>query len=163
MRFICPGDEGRGVDVLATANNHAVDNFKTGITRTISVLAKMGIRQLGTYVSAEDREERRVLITEKKGLRIALLNFTYTKGGILFHVEYEVVSVELGEFPLTTILVANGYSSGGRLSGAARREIGTQVRLSLVPLSTYPALSNWTMIGGVAEGEGAMFYTPKLK
>ena len=71
-----------GVDVLATANNHAVDNFKTGITRTISVLDKMGMAQLGTYSSAEDLEKRRVLVIEKKGFRIALLNYTYSTNGI---------------------------------------------------------------------------------
>ena len=71
-----------GIDVLATANNHCLDTFEAGLLRTIKVTRELGFHQLGTYASAEDHRARRVLILEKNGLRVAVLNYTYSTNGI---------------------------------------------------------------------------------
>lgn len=71
-----------GVDVLTLANNHSVDKFKSGMLRTIKVVDQMGFAHLGTYSSPDDHKKRRVLVMERKGLRLALLNYTYGTNGI---------------------------------------------------------------------------------
>lgn len=71
-----------GVDVLVTANNHTVDRYKPGILRTIDVLHNRGVPFAGAYKDAQHRDTAYPLILEKKGIRIALLNYTYGTNGI---------------------------------------------------------------------------------
>ncbi len=66
-----------GINILTTANNHAVDKGKHGLVRTIEVLQRKGIRHLGTYSNLDDYRKHRVFILEQNGFRVALLNYTY--------------------------------------------------------------------------------------
>ncbi len=65
---------GAGVDTAVTANNHALDRGMEGLVRTTDVLDQKGILHTGTF---KRPEENRPLILERKGLRIALLSYTY--------------------------------------------------------------------------------------
>lgn len=71
-----------GFNVLITANNHCLDSGKKGLARTIQLLDSMKIAHAGTYLNPEEREKEYPLLLEKKGFRIALLNYTYGTNGI---------------------------------------------------------------------------------
>ena len=72
-----------GFDVLVNANNHSADKGPRGIRRTIKVLDSLNIPHTGTFVSSAARDTLTPLIVEKKGIRIALLNYTYGTNGIV--------------------------------------------------------------------------------
>lgn len=71
-----------GFDVLVTANNHSLDRRKKGLERTIRMLDSLGIRHTGTFVDTTNRMNDYPLILEEKGIRLALLNYTYGTNGI---------------------------------------------------------------------------------
>lgn len=71
-----------GVGIMVTANNHSVDRGLDGLLATIYKLDIMGIAHTGTYVSAQSRDTLVPLIIEEKGIRLALLNYTYGTNGI---------------------------------------------------------------------------------
>jgi len=64
-----------GFDVLTTANNHALDGGATGVRYTARILASRGFAHTGT-----NREGP--AIVERKGVRIAVLAYTYATNGI---------------------------------------------------------------------------------
>lgn len=72
-----------GFNFLVTANNHCVDRGKNGLQRTIAILDSVGIQHLGTYTDSVQRSNSYPLIIEKKGIRIAVLNYTYGTNGLL--------------------------------------------------------------------------------
>ena len=69
-----------GFDVLTTANNHSMDKRMDGVLRTLDVLDERGIEHIGTYRSAEEREN--ILIRDVNGIKIAFLSYTYGTNGI---------------------------------------------------------------------------------
>ncbi|MCQ4725139.1 CapA family protein [Anaerotignum faecicola] len=69
-----------GIDIVTTANNHCMDKRAAGLLRTIDVLDSLGIEHIGTYKSAEDREN--ILIKDVNGIKIAFLSYTYGTNGI---------------------------------------------------------------------------------
>jgi len=71
-----------GFDILVNANNHALDRGQKGLVRTIEVLDREEIVQTGTFSGPESRSSLYPLVVEKKGIRIALLNYTYGTNGI---------------------------------------------------------------------------------
>ena len=64
-----------GFDVLTTANNHALDGGASGVRYTTKYLDGLGIPNAGT-------NGRRWTIVTVKGVRIALLPYTYATNGI---------------------------------------------------------------------------------
>lgn len=70
-----------GVNIFLTANNHILDKGRNGIRRTLEIYSRMEeerrVRYTGTALSAEDDNLRNPLVVAVKGIRIALLNFTY--------------------------------------------------------------------------------------
>lgn len=71
-----------GFDILVNANNHALDRGRSGLERTLEVLHDREIVQTGTFRDPEARAAYYPLVVEKKGIRIALLNYTYGTNGI---------------------------------------------------------------------------------
>ncbi len=71
-----------GFNVLLTANNHCLDRGRKGLERTLRLIDSLHIPAAGTYTDIEDRRTRYPLLLEKKGFRIALLNYTYGTNGI---------------------------------------------------------------------------------
>ncbi len=71
-----------GFDILVKANNHALDRGRSGLERTTKVLDTKDLVQTGTFASPDARASHYPLIIEKKGIRIALLNYTYGTNGI---------------------------------------------------------------------------------
>ena len=74
-----------GIDVLVTANNHSCDRGSMGIVRTNRVLDSLEILHTGTFSNQQNRDSLNLLVLEKEGIRIGLLNYTYGTNGILFH------------------------------------------------------------------------------
>jgi poly-gamma-glutamate capsule biosynthesis protein CapA/YwtB (metallophosphatase superfamily) len=71
-----------GIDYLVTANNHAVDRGREGIEETIRRLDSIGIPHTGTFINQSARDSLQPLIIKRKGISIALLNYTYGTNGL---------------------------------------------------------------------------------
>lgn len=74
-----------GMDVLVTANNHCVDTGKKGLERTIKMLDSLKIPHTGTFRNEQEKSRNHPLLIEKKGFRLALLNYTYGTNGLPVH------------------------------------------------------------------------------
>ena len=69
-----------GVDIFLTANNHILDKGDRGAARTLEVYWRMrerGILDTGCFADSLSLEAGYPLIVDVKGLKIALVNFTY--------------------------------------------------------------------------------------
>lgn len=70
-----------GVDIFLTANNHILDKGRKGIERTLEAYSEMEgkgiIQHTGAAMSERDDSLRFPLKVISKGIRIALINFTY--------------------------------------------------------------------------------------
>lgn len=70
-----------GIDVFLAANNHVLDKGYKGLSRTIEVYDRMKsegrIHYTGIAKDQKDQDETTPLIVAVKGIRIALINFTY--------------------------------------------------------------------------------------
>jgi Bacterial capsule synthesis protein PGA_cap len=78
---LIPALKGAGVDVVSTANNHALDRRGRGADRTIENLNGHGLPYTGTRSSANP-DAPWYAITEAKGVRIAWLACTFSTNGI---------------------------------------------------------------------------------
>ena len=66
-----------GFDVLTTANNHSCDRGRYGVVHTIDVLDSLGIATTGSYRTREERTSRTPLLVTIKGVKLAILAYTY--------------------------------------------------------------------------------------
>ena len=66
-----------GFDVFLTANNHILDKGTAGIKRTINVLEQKGFIYTGIARDAKADTLLNPLMLHIRGLRIAIINFTY--------------------------------------------------------------------------------------
>ena len=71
-----------GFDGLLTANNHSMDRGRRGLVRTIQMIDSLQMHHVGTYVDTIARQQLYPLILEKKGIKVAILNYTYDTNGI---------------------------------------------------------------------------------
>jgi poly-gamma-glutamate synthesis protein (capsule biosynthesis protein) len=70
-----------GFDIFLCANNHILDKGSKGAERTLHIYRQMreeyGIRYCGAAYDAEDLDSTYPLFVTAKGIRTALINFTY--------------------------------------------------------------------------------------
>lgn len=71
-----------GFDVLTTANNHSCDRGHYGVVNTIDVLDSLGIRTTGSYRTRAERSQRTPLIIDVRGIKLAVLAYTYGTNGL---------------------------------------------------------------------------------
>lgn len=73
-----------GTDVFLTANNHILDRGSKGLTRTLDFYRSMkdSVLFTGSAASELERDETYPLIIDAKGIRLAIVNFTYGTNGI---------------------------------------------------------------------------------
>ena len=71
-----------GFDVLTTANNHSCDRGRYGVVNTIDVLDSLGIRTTGSYRTRAERSQRTPLIIDVRGVKLAVLAYTYGTNGL---------------------------------------------------------------------------------
>lgn len=69
-----------GVDILTTANNHALDSGFSGLCSTIEHLDKAGISHTGTAKS--EKKQKKILFKNLNGIKTAFLAFTYGTNGM---------------------------------------------------------------------------------
>ncbi|WP_303862561.1 CapA family protein [Alkalibaculum bacchi] len=67
-----------GYDVLATANNHALDKGKNGVVRTIDKIAENNMVSVGTYKEPGEN----IYTAEVENIKIAVLSYTYGLNGM---------------------------------------------------------------------------------
>jgi poly-gamma-glutamate capsule biosynthesis protein CapA/YwtB (metallophosphatase superfamily) len=75
----CKAIKDAGFDFLVTANNHSMDTREAGLLRTIKVIKEQGLGYAGTYLDQRDHDSIRIL--NVKGIRLAILNYTYGTNG----------------------------------------------------------------------------------
>ena len=71
-----------GVDVALLANNHCCDRRGAGIDATIGALDSRGIAHAGVFTDSADYQRNNILRFERRGVRFALVNYTYGTNGI---------------------------------------------------------------------------------
>ena len=71
-----------GVDVALLANNHCCDRHGAGIDATIRELDMRDIAHTGVYCDSADYARNNILRFERRGVRFALVNYTYGTNGI---------------------------------------------------------------------------------
>jgi poly-gamma-glutamate synthesis protein (capsule biosynthesis protein) len=71
-----------GIDIALLANNHCLDGNPSGLATTIEEFEKRGIAFTGAFRNAEDHNKNNVVYFERKGIRFALVNYTYGTNGI---------------------------------------------------------------------------------
>lgn len=71
-----------GFDFFVTANNHCLDRRDAGARRTIRQLDALGIPHAGTYLDEAARDTLCPQIVDVKGMRMAILSYTYGTNGI---------------------------------------------------------------------------------
>ena len=71
-----------GFDVVCHATNHALDKVGRGVKNTLSNWKKNhpDIEVVGIHDSNED--QKKITVVEKKGIKVAILNYTYGTNGI---------------------------------------------------------------------------------
>lgn len=77
-----------GFDVLTTCNNHCLDRYEAGLISTIENLDKRGLLHTGTFKEKEDRDK--ILTVDVKGIKVAILAYTYGTNGIPIKNPYQV-------------------------------------------------------------------------
>lgn len=80
-----------GVDLLATANNHALDYGWEGITSTLDQLDSIGMAHVGTYRSPE--EKATPYVVDIQGVKVAFLDYTEWLNGLTPPEEHEGYAV----------------------------------------------------------------------
>jgi poly-gamma-glutamate synthesis protein (capsule biosynthesis protein) len=73
------GLKATGYDACTTAGNHNLDGGWDGIRRTVAAYDSVGLPQTG--MSASRRQNRTPLIVDVKGVKVALLSYTYGTNG----------------------------------------------------------------------------------
>lgn len=71
-----------GIDIVLLANNHCCDRGARGIDTTIEQLSARGVAHTGAFTGDEDRSQNNVIYFECKGVRFALINYTYGTNGL---------------------------------------------------------------------------------
>ena len=71
-----------GFDILLFANNHCLDRGNRGALRTLRLLDSLKVIHTGVFRNAEERLHHYPLLVERKGFRIAFLNYTYDTNGL---------------------------------------------------------------------------------
>ena len=66
-----------GIDLVTLAHNHALDNGEEGLKATQDYLESVGIQTVGKYA---EEVQSRIKIIEEKGVKIAVLSYTYDNG-----------------------------------------------------------------------------------
>lgn len=69
-----------GFDILTTANNHSLDKNYGGLVATLDHLDQVSLLHTGTSRTQEEQEK--ILLTEVKGVKLAVLAYTYGTNGI---------------------------------------------------------------------------------
>lgn len=76
-----------GVDIVNTANNHAMDFLREGYEETLATLDKAGIGHFGTLSPPRVTKADRAEVVEIKGIKIGFIGYTYPQDTDLARIE----------------------------------------------------------------------------
>ena len=76
--------------------------------------------------------------------------------------EYKVIKDKKGNYQFDRIRVVHGIMFHNRPTSSARRKLGDEIELLLVPFSKYPGLRNWYMQDDLRQNLALPIYTPEL-
>ncbi len=82
-----------GFDLMATANNHSMDQGWDGVVRTLDQLDRAGLEHVGTYRSAQERTTP--LVVDIQGIDVGFLNYTEYLNGLVVPPEHEAYGVNM--------------------------------------------------------------------
>lgn len=71
-----------GIDLFLLANNHLFDKGKRGFEKTLDVYEQANAAYTGAYRNREQELEENPVFYNIKGIRVALINFTYGTNGM---------------------------------------------------------------------------------
>ncbi len=71
-----------GFDILVTANNHCADSKLAGVVGSIACLDSLQLGHTGTFRNARERALTYPYMVYRKGIKLALLNYTYGLNGM---------------------------------------------------------------------------------
>lgn len=71
-----------GIELFLLANNHLMDKGKRGLLNTIEVYEAANAKYIGAYRSKDDQQRLSPACYNIKGIRFAILNFTYGTNGL---------------------------------------------------------------------------------
>jgi poly-gamma-glutamate capsule biosynthesis protein CapA/YwtB (metallophosphatase superfamily) len=94
-----------GFDMIMTSSNHAYDSGKTGITKTVEVLRANDLIAAGTRLTAE---EPRYAMTKVKGVKIAMIAYTYETGAASDSTTY----LNANPLPTEAATLVNSFNYG---------------------------------------------------
>lgn len=83
-----------GIDVLTTANNHALDTGASGLERTLAVIKSRRLYPVGTRTGPD---EQRFIVLNVRGVHVAILSYTYGTNGIPLPTPYAVNLIDPGQ------------------------------------------------------------------
>lgn len=98
---------GCGFDVLVNANNHICDRGTDGIDKTIKNMDEQGVLYTGAYASGEQRKQ---LIVDVKGIKIAILGYLDHLNG--FPGEYQPEQINMYTEELVAADIAEAKAEG---------------------------------------------------
>lgn len=87
--------EGRGIDYFSTANNHCYDYGEEGLLATLDSLDRRGALHSGTNRTPE--EQAGVLIVERRGIKTALLSYTFDMNGNTYEKKHLINEVRFND------------------------------------------------------------------
>ena len=71
-----------GFDVLQIANNHIFDRGSKGLERTVQLIKEQGMYSVGAYINIDHRDNEYPPIFNLKGVKVAVLSYTYGTNGL---------------------------------------------------------------------------------
>lgn len=86
-----------GFDILITANNHCIDRGADGLKRTVVMLDSFKIPHTGTFINDSVRNATYPLITSVKGIKLAILNYTYGTNGLVVRAPFVVNYIDTAQ------------------------------------------------------------------
>ncbi len=88
-----------GFNLVTNANNHILDMGVEGAKRTIKILDEKNLDHIGSYLDEESKNNQRVKIVKRDGIKFAILSYTY---GSNYHTTEQLMSEEFSY--LTSII-----------------------------------------------------------
>lgn len=126
-----------GFDLLLTANNHCLDRRDAGLRRTISALDAMGIPHTGTFASMKKRGELSPMIVDIKGVKVAMLSYTYGTNGIPVQGNVAVNYID------RKLISADVDSARARGASVICVNLHWGVEYKLLPVESQTSLAEW--------------------
>ena len=66
-----------GFDLVTTANNHLLDKGLPGAIKTLDTLDQIGLDHTGSYRDLSEKENKKIKLVEREGIKMAFLSYTY--------------------------------------------------------------------------------------